>query len=118
MTFTCVSCFIRTIDRHHARAAGSDVWMLHWSQLHTCLIIDFTLTDIRTVKGVTLVIKPHQSILLLPYLVFLEVGTTLALVTLHFLSDVAATCCILIRNISIALGISIIQMTFTHAIVL
>ena len=87
MALSSVDLFIiRPINRHHTRATGSDVRMVHWSQLHACLVIDLTLTDIRTVKDVVIIVKPHQPILLLSYLVFLEIGATLALVPLHLTS--------------------------------
>ena len=57
--------------------------VLHRCQLDAGFIIDFTLTDIRTVKDVVIIVKPHQSILLLSYLVFLEIGAALALIPLH-----------------------------------
>lgn len=105
MAFIWTLCFVMTIDRHHARAAGSDLWVVHWSQLHSGLIIHFTLTDIRTVKDVIFVIKPHQSILLLSYLVFREIIAAFAFIALHFCLIVAAACSVLLGDISIALRV-------------
>ena len=98
---------VRTADRHHARASGCDVRMVHGCQLNAGFIVDFTLTDIRTVQYVIIIIKSHQPILLLPYLIFLKIVTALALIPFHFLADIASIIFhdILLCKISVALSV-------------
>lgn len=81
-------------------------------------IINFTLTDIRTVKDVVIIVKPHQPILLLSYLVFLEIGATLALVPLHLTSLILHQ--VGLSNVRVALRVRRLNTvhSFAHAVVL
>lgn len=84
MTFSAVHLLlVGPVDRHHARATSCNMWMIHWGKCDTCLIIDFTLPDIRTVQNVIIIVKAHQPVLLLSYLILLEVRTTFTFIALH-----------------------------------
>lgn len=92
--------------------------VVHGGQLDPGFIIDFTLTDIRTVQHVILIIEPHQSVLLLPYLIFLK--TTLTLVPFHVLPNIGSvsTAHFILIKISVALVVVCAVEAFTHGVVL
>ena len=89
MALGTISLLVVAVDGHHARPAGSYVRLvIHRRQLHTRLIVDLTLTDIRTVQNVIVIVQSHQASLLLAYLLLLEVSTALAFVAFHLMSQV------------------------------
>ena len=93
--------------------------VVHRGQCHTRLIIDFTLTDIRTVQHVVVIVESHQPILLLPYLILLEVRTAFALVSLHLAPYITALVLHQVRlsNIRIARRIGRVK-ALAHTIIL
>ena len=89
MTLRAVGLFVVAVDRHHARSSGGNVWLVvHRRQLHACLVIDFTLSDVRTIQYVIVIVQSHQTVLLLAYLLLLEIGAALALVAFHLLPQI------------------------------
>jgi hypothetical protein len=89
VTLGAINLLIVAIDRHHARSSSSNVWLVvHGRQRHARLIVDFTLADIRAVQHVIVIIQSHWAGLLLAYLLLLEIGTALALIALHLMSQV------------------------------
>lgn len=110
---------VGSVDRHHARATGCDMRMVHGRQLHARLIVNLTLADIRGVKNVIFIVKPHQPILLLSNLFFLEVCAALAFIPLHLLSHVRPIILHQVRlcDVSVALRIRRAH-SLAHAVVL
>jgi len=110
---------VGSVDGHHAGATGSDVRVVHWRQLHARLIVNLTLADIRTVQYVVIIVKAHQSVLLLANLLLLEVSAALAFVALHLLAHIAAAVLhqIGLRDVSVALRVRRGH-TLAHAVVL
>lgn len=93
--------------------------MVHRCQLHARLVVDFTLTDIRTVKDVIVVVKAHESVLLLTDLLFLEIRAALTLVALHLLAHIATVILHQVRlgDVSVALRVRR-RHPFAHGVVL
>ena len=79
-----------TLDRHNASSGSSDIRRsTKWSKLHTSLVIDLAMVDIRTVHLVTFVVETHDSILLVSNLLFCKIRAIFAFISRHF--EVLAT---------------------------
>jgi len=80
-----VILLIHAFNRHHTGPPLTYIGRLtERSEHHPSLGVHLLVSDIRTFYHVVLIIDPHDSVLLVSDLVFVEIGTALALVPGHF----------------------------------
>lgn len=82
-----ISTFItvHSLDRHHASPCLSNIrWSTKWCQLYPSFSIKFAMVYLRTIHHISLVIKSHDSILLVLNLLFCKIRTVFAFISRHF----------------------------------